>query len=266
MVTAMLARQEMKVPLCVIAAGPGAAEMYDRGQVLLLLERCRPISDRFCDVTVEVGGGQFDRMAWDDSGVEAVEPTRTQVVPWPVFDNDMIVDTVTLPFLKRAVRNLEHADRRRGRLVPFQGIRRNEAPSPVRSRHGVTGSFGLGQGGEQFRRHNGCRMCLKQCAVFSPCLAGTLGQCIFHRKKEFRWFVERVIAPINPQQDNEEKKGADPQSHRRWCSADCPEEQAEILPPTIRELRRRSPWLRTAGGRSAGMAAWRHVGRVTENR
>lgn len=52
-------------------------------------------------------------------------------------------------------------------------------------------------------------MCLKQRTVFLPCLAGTLGQRILHRKEQFRRFVERVIDPIDAQQDDEEKAGTD---------------------------------------------------------
>ncbi len=118
-VTAALIDQETKVPPCIVTARPGAAEMDDCGQVLLLLERRRSFSDRLCYVTVEVRGGQLDRVAWDDSGVETVEPTRVEVVPWPVLDDHMVVDTVAFPFLKRAVGDLEHADCGRGRLVPL---------------------------------------------------------------------------------------------------------------------------------------------------
>lgn len=119
MVTAALLSQETKVPLCIVTAGPGAAEMDDRGQVLLLLERRRSLSDRFRYVTVEVRGGQLDGMARDDPGVEAVEPTGVEVVPWSVFNDHMVMDAVALSFLKRAVGDLEHAHCRRCRLVPL---------------------------------------------------------------------------------------------------------------------------------------------------
>ncbi len=122
MVTATLIGDETKVPLCVVTARPSAAEMDDRGQVLPLLERRGSFSDRFRYVTVEVRGSQLDRVAGDDSGVETVEPTGVEVMPRPIFDDHMIVDTVALPFLKRAVGDLEHAHCRRGRLVPLQRI------------------------------------------------------------------------------------------------------------------------------------------------
>ncbi len=148
MVAAALVGRETKVPLHVVTARPGTAEMDDRGQVLLLLERRRSISDQFRHLTVEERGGHLDRVAWYDSGIEAVEPTGVEVVPRPVFDDYMVVDTVALPFLKRAVGDLEHADCRRGWLVPFERIRRDKAPPPVGSRHRITGALCLSQGGE----------------------------------------------------------------------------------------------------------------------
>ena len=85
MVAAPLMGQKTKVPLCVVTARSGTAEMDDRGQVLLLLERRRSLSDRFRDVTVEVRRGQLEGMARDDPGVEAVEPTRFDIVPGTLF-------------------------------------------------------------------------------------------------------------------------------------------------------------------------------------
>lgn len=122
MVTAALVGDETKVPLRIVTTRPSAAKMDDRGQILLLLERCRPLSDRFRYVTVEERGGQLDRMARNDPGVEAVEPTGVEVVPRPVFDDDMVMDTIALSFLKRAVGDLKHADCRRGRLVPLEWV------------------------------------------------------------------------------------------------------------------------------------------------
>src|SRR5574337_1435686 len=109
MVTAALVGEETKIPLCVVTASPGTAEMDDRCQVLLLLERRRSFPDRFRYVTVEIRGGQLDRVARDDPAVEAVEPTGVEIVPRPVFDDHMVLYTITLPFLKRAVGDLQHA-------------------------------------------------------------------------------------------------------------------------------------------------------------
>lgn len=265
MVTAALVGQETKVPLCVVTAGPGTAEMDDRRQVLLLLERRRPIARRFCYVTVEVGGGHLDRVARDDPGVEAVKPAGVEVVPRPVFDDHMVVDTIALAFLKCAIGDLKHADCRRGRLVPLQGIRRDEPPAPVGSRHGITGALGLSQGGEQFRCNNRRRMCLKQPAVFLPRFARTLRERIFHWKEQFRRFVEGVIGPIDPQQDHKEEECADSQLHRGRCSADGSEKQTEISPLPMSESCQRPQRMRIAGA-STGVALTGHVGRVTENR
>ena len=264
MVAAALVRHETKVPLCVLAARPGAAEMDDRGQVLLLLERRRSLSDQFCHVTIEERRSHFDRVAWHDPGVEAVEPTGVEVVPRPVFDDYMVVDTVAFRFLIRAVGDLEHAHGRRGWLVPLEGIRRDDAPPPVGSRHRITGALGLSQGGEQVRRNNGRRMRLEQRTVFSPRLAGMLAECMLHRKEQFRRFVKRVIRPIDTQQDHEKQEGADSQPCCGWRSADGTEKRAEILPSPMSEARRRPRWMRMAGARWTGVAARGHIGRVTK--
>ena len=258
MVTTALVGQKTKVPFCIVTARPGAAKMDNRSQVLFLLECGRSLSNRFRDMTIEVRGGQLDCVAWDDSGVEAVEPTGVEVVPRPVFDDHMVVDAITFPFLKRAVGDLEHAHCRRSRLVPLQGIRRDETPAPVGPRNGITGALGLGQGGEQFRCNNGCRMHPKQRTVFSPCLARALGERVLHGKEQFRRFVERMIRPIDAQQDHEEKDGADSQPHRGGCSADGPEKQTKILPPPMSEARHRPRWMRMTGARM-GMTTAAHV-------
>ncbi len=122
MVAAALVGRETKVSLCIVTTSPGTAEMDDCGEVLLLLERRRLLSHQFCHMTVEERGGQLNRVTWDDSGVETIEPTGVEVVPGSVFDDDMVVDTVARPFVKRAVGDLKHADCRRGRLVPLQRI------------------------------------------------------------------------------------------------------------------------------------------------
>ena len=123
MIAAALVRHETKVPLYVITARPGTAEMDDGGQVLLLLERRRSLSDQFRYVTIEERGGQLDCVARDDPGIEAVEPTGVEVVPRSVFDDHMVVDTVALPFLKCAIGDLEHTDCSRSRLIPLEGVR-----------------------------------------------------------------------------------------------------------------------------------------------
>ncbi len=122
MVAAALVGRETKVPLCIVTTRPSTTEMDDRGEVLLLLERRWLLSNQFSHMTVEERGGQLNRVTWDDSGVEAIEPTGVKVVPGPVFNDNMVVDTVARPFAKRAVGDLKHADCCRGRLVPLQRI------------------------------------------------------------------------------------------------------------------------------------------------
>ena len=102
-------------------------------------------------------------------------------------------------------------------------------------------------------------MYLEQRALFSPCLSWTLVERILHGKEQFRRLVERVIHPIDTQQDDEEKGGTDSQPRRGWRSADGPEKQAEILPTPMSEARHRHYWMRMTGA-GTGMAATAHVG------
>src|SRR5207247_5914052 len=65
-------------------ARPGAAEMDDGGQILLLAERGRgdpQAPERTGDAPVQQGGRQLDGVARHDARVGAVEPARPEVVP-----------------------------------------------------------------------------------------------------------------------------------------------------------------------------------------
>lgn len=107
-------------------------------------------------------------------------------------------------------------------------------------------------------------MDLKQCAVFLPCLAGILAERILHWEEQFRRFVERVIRPIDAQQNHEKQKGTDTQPCRGWRTADGPDKHAEILPPPMNEARHRPRWMSMAGTSQTGAAATGHVCRVTK--
>lgn len=122
MITATLMRDETKVPFRIVTARASTAEMDDCGQVLFLLERRRLFAEDIRHLTVEERGSQLDCVTWNDSGVKTVEPARVEVVPRSGFDDDMVVDTIALRFLKRAIGNLEHPDRGRGWLIPLEGI------------------------------------------------------------------------------------------------------------------------------------------------
>lgn len=111
MIAAPLLREETKVPLGIVSARPGTAEVDDGGQVLLLSECRRSFSHYSPDLAIEKYGGQLDRVAWDHPGIQAIEPTGIEVMPRALFNDHMVVDTVALPFSKRAVGDLEHADR-----------------------------------------------------------------------------------------------------------------------------------------------------------
>lgn len=130
--------------------------MDQRGEILLPLQRRRckpPVRQCGCHLSIEQGGSQFDRVAWQDARVEAVEPTRVQVVPGSILDDHVIVNAVALPLLKGSIGDLVHTDRTRCRLVQLQGIPR-QTPPPVGPRHRITAALNLSQCGEQFRSNN----------------------------------------------------------------------------------------------------------------
>ncbi len=87
-------------------------------------------------------------------------------------------------------------------------------------------------------------MDLEKRSVFPPRLAGVFHESILHRKEQFRRFVERVIGPIDAQEDHEKQEGADSQLHRKWRSTDGSKKQAEILPPPMSEAHHRLQWVR----------------------
>jgi len=130
--------------------------MDQGGEILLPLQRRRrksPVRERGCYLSIEQGGSQFDRVTWQDARVEAVEPTRVQVVPGAILDDHMIVNAIALPLLKGSIGDLVHTDRTRCRLVQLQGIPR-QTPPPVGPRHRITAALDLSQCGEQFRSNN----------------------------------------------------------------------------------------------------------------
>ena len=102
----------------------GAAKMDDCSEILFLSGgRAASLGpDRIGNLTIEKRRSHFNGMTRHDSTVETVEPTGVHVVPGAVFNDLMIVDAVMLSFLKRAVRDLKHADGAGGRLVPFQRV------------------------------------------------------------------------------------------------------------------------------------------------
>src|SRR5580698_87920 len=125
MVTASLSfRQSQAAPHVGIACA-GAAQVDDRGQILLALERCEPDAVPLqCarHAAVEIGRRELHRMRGDDARVQTVEPAGLPVAPWAVLDDGMIADAIVPRFGEGAVGDLVHAHRARGGAVYLEWL------------------------------------------------------------------------------------------------------------------------------------------------
>src|SRR5262245_20579836 len=96
-ITAYLPASQLEAAPRVNIACSRAAQVNDRGEILLLLEgRGRDLvaRQRIRDAAVEERRSHFDGVARHDTGVEGVEPARSEVVPRAVFDHGVVVDAV----------------------------------------------------------------------------------------------------------------------------------------------------------------------------
>src|SRR4029453_19455154 len=92
------------------------------------------------------------------------------------------------------VRELEHADRARRRLIERERIP-GEPPAPVRPRYRIAGALDLGERAQQLGGDDGGRMLAEERAVVPPCLGRRLGQPAVHREEELRVLLVTVLTP-----------------------------------------------------------------------
>src|SRR6202012_4223152 len=113
MIAAALAFRQFESAPGKLIAGPGAAEVDQRSQHLLLRERCRPNAaalENQRDASIEIRGGQLDRIAGYDPGVKTVEPAGVPIIPRAVGYDNVIVDAIAARLRKISIGNLIHAD------------------------------------------------------------------------------------------------------------------------------------------------------------
>src|SRR5262249_58251485 len=111
---------EAEAASCIGVARAGSAQVDDRGEILLLIERRGADSlalERLGDAPIEERSGHLHGVARDDTRVEAVEPARARVVPGAVFDHHVTVDAGALRLPGPPGGDLGHAAGSRRQLL-----------------------------------------------------------------------------------------------------------------------------------------------------
>jgi len=118
-----LARRYLKAARGEGLSSLGSAQVNHSSEFLLLRRAglcCAASSQSIDHALVQVRRGHFGRMARQSSGIEAIEPAGTRIVP-RTFSPDGVIPNAIFPRLcERTVGDLKHADRARGRTVDFK--------------------------------------------------------------------------------------------------------------------------------------------------
>ena len=101
MCPAALARGESEAARGIEPPDGRPTEVDDCRHILFERQRSRAVADGFSDLMIQQGRGQLNGVTWQDPCVETVEPARVYVMPRPILDDHMVVNTVTLRRLKR---------------------------------------------------------------------------------------------------------------------------------------------------------------------
>src|SRR5262249_57287556 len=140
---------EAEAPSCIGVAQAGSAQVDDRGEILLLIERRGADSlalERLDDAPIEERSGHLHGVARHDPSVETVEPARARVIPGAVFDHHVTMDAEALRLPERRVGDLVHADGARRWLVHPERIP-GESPPPIRPRPRISPALAPSHGG-----------------------------------------------------------------------------------------------------------------------
>jgi len=121
-----LTDKQTKTAPRVVLARPGAAEVDHRRQILLLLERSGGSAalQSAGYSAVQVGGSELDGVSRHDPCIEVIEPARSQLVPSPILNDDVIMNAVAPRLNERAICNLIHPHRARARPVHLERLLR----------------------------------------------------------------------------------------------------------------------------------------------
>src|SRR4029453_8370751 len=172
MVAASLAGGQPEPAPRVRGARPFPAEMDQGGQVLLLLEghRGEPLAGQHArHLAIQQRRGELHGVARYHPRIELIEPARVDIVPGAGLDPHVTVDAEPPRLREGRVRELEHADRARRRLIEREWIP-GELPAPVRPRYRIAGALDLGDRPHELGGDEGGRMLAEERAVVPPCL------------------------------------------------------------------------------------------------
>src|SRR5262245_60798185 len=111
MVAASLAGSKSEPAARVRVANGASAQVDHSCEVLTLLYRGGGnvvVLERSRDRVIEERRGHLHSITRHDARVERVEPTRSQIVPVTVLDDDMVMDAVVPRLCERPVGGLKH--------------------------------------------------------------------------------------------------------------------------------------------------------------
>jgi len=196
---------EPEASLCKRLPRRHAAQVHDRGQVLLLAQRgavdLQDVQRAPCAL-VEKGGSHFRRVAGYDSEVKPVEPARAPCIPGPVFRDFVVVDAVALRLLVGAVGDLEHAYGARGGAVDVERVF-GQAPAPGRARHRIARALDLRERGEEIRRDRCGGVRAEDRLVAAPGFRGQLVQGTAHRREELGGLARELHQRVGGEPERE---------------------------------------------------------------
>ena len=180
----------------------------NHGSQFLFLSRagfkCAASRQSIDHALVQIGGGQFDRMARQGSSIEAIKPTGSRIVSRILGRDFVIADAIPARLGESSVGQLKHAEGARGRPIDLQRIPR-PLPTPVGARNGIAVALDLRQRGEQFRRDNAGGVLLKKRAVTLPCRSRSFSHGATDRGEELTGFADHLIDQVKREEPGKAK-------------------------------------------------------------
>ena len=128
-------------------------------------------------------------------------------MPGTVGEHPMFPDAILPRLGERAVGDLKHAERARGRTIDLKKAPR-PLPAPFGSGDRIAVALDLSQRGEKFRRNNACRMLLEKSPVTLPSGHGTLREGGTERGKDLTRLADNLIDQVQREEPRDPKNAA----------------------------------------------------------